>query len=71
MKATISSRPAAAVAATAVFPNSAVIRVMTALPMGISSMPSAAGIAKRIISIHADRSCRHGITSGTINPCRR
>ena len=58
MKATASSRPAAAVAATALVPNLAVIQVMTLFPTGIRIMPMVAGTAKRMILLHAARTTR-------------
>ena len=70
MNATISSRPAAAVAATAVSPKAAVIRVMIAEPIGIISMPMEAGTANRMISFHELLSRFHGIRSKPSRPWR-
>ena len=50
--------------------NAAVIRVMIVEPIGIISMPSEAGTAKRMTSFQELLSCRHGIRSNRSSPCR-
>ena len=69
-KATASSRPAAATPPTAASPNSEVIWVRITEPIGIISIPSVAGPAKRTIRFQAGRTSPHGIRRNRISPCR-
>ena len=70
INAITSNLPAAAVAATAVSPKLATIRVITPLPAGIRIIPSMEGTAKRTICRHAGNTIRVVNERNLHNLCR-